>query len=46
MVDKCTNPEKKDCDKEAERTHILIEKDDTEKEYPMCDDCYETWIMG
>ena len=35
MIEKCINPEKKDCDKEAERTHILIEKDDTEKEYPM-----------
>ena len=44
--EKCKNPEKKECKKSAERTHILIEKDDTEKEYPMCYECYETWIMG
>ena len=42
---KCTNPEK-DCKNLADRTHRLIEKDDTEKEYPMCNKCYETWIIG
>ena len=40
---KCTNPENKDCDKEAKRTHRLVEKDFTEKEYPMCNECYESW---
>ena len=43
MIEKCKNPENKDCDKEAKRTHRLVEKDDTEKEYPMCNECYESW---
>ena len=44
-IPKCSNPEKKNCKNLADRTHKLIEKDDTEKEYPMCNKCYETWIM-
>ena len=41
--DKCTNPEKKDCNEEATRTHLLVEKNWDESEYPMCDECYESW---
>jgi len=41
----CTNPEKK-CNQKAEKSHILLDKDNFDKEYPMCDECYETWIMG
>ena len=43
MIEKCKNPEKKDCDKDAQRTHRLVEKVENEKEYPMCDEWYESW---
>ena len=43
MIEKCKNPENKDCDNEAERTHRLVEKEDNEKDYPMCNECYESW---
>ena len=43
MIDKCTNPEKEDCENEAVKTHRLVEKDDKEKEYPMCYECFESW---
>ena len=43
MIEKCKNPENKDCDNEVERTHRLVEKDDNEKDYPMCNECYESW---
>jgi len=45
-IPKCNNPEKLDCHNLADRTHILIEKDNSEKEYPMCNECYQSWIMG
>ena len=44
-IPKCNNPEKSDCENLADRTHRLIEKDNSEKEYPMCNKCYESWIM-
>ena len=44
-IPKCSNPEKKNCKNLADTTHKLLEKDDTENEYPMCNKCYETWIM-
>ena len=25
---------------------INVSLDDSEKEYPMCNECYESWIMG
>jgi|TARA_B100000035_G_scaffold279786_1_gene259605 hypothetical protein len=46
IIPKCDNPEKPNCDNLGERIHILIEPDDTEKEYYMCNKCYESWIMG
>lgn len=45
-IPKCNNPEKKDCKNLGDRTHRLIEEDNSEKEYFMCDECYESWIMG
>ncbi len=44
-VPKCSNPEK-DCNKLAYKTHLLLDKDNLEREYPMCNKCYETWIIG
>ena len=46
MIEKCKNPENKDCDNEAERTHRLVEKDDNEKDYPMCNECYERLLRS
>ena len=45
-IPKCNNPEKPNCNNLGQRMHILIESDDTEKSYYMCNKCYESWIMG
>ena len=45
IIEECNNPEKLSCKNEAKRTHRLIDKNDNEKEYHMCNECYETWII-
>lgn len=52
---KCTNHEKitedkngniKWCPNPPIKTHLLTDADDVARSYDMCDECFESWVMG